>query len=531
MITRESRDKEQDRQSAEEHFRVGVQAYDAGDKEQAVKSFGNAESAFCLVGDFKRAGDSRAVIATIEHQNGLLEQSSSSYRRAIQLYRDAGRTGDEAESLLALGHVERHLGHLEQAHATYLMVQSLYQSLQQVQGLGHVALALGHIALQRAHLEEAAYHYQEAIGYFRAAADETEADALSSLANVQRLMGCFCEAEANYRLVLEKYRTSEDVTGLINTLTDLGRLYLDVGQLDQASQVLVEALEQVRSAEYELGESGVNLGLAEIDLRQNRVDQALLEAQAALQTNAHLHYDLGIANAERLLAETYLQLGQLSYASSLMEQAIRLYTTLSFQRGLAKALVGLGEIQRRRGFLSEAIRAFQQGREKAHRLGMGIVESRALLGLGDSYRELRQLELAKQMYLEARVRAAHPGTQSTQGAIRYIAEAELRLTSLAMLAGNLDEAATHLDTVDEMIKQHALSGRVVPLAAIGWGHLLQARGDVTQAETCFREAHKQAEAVQDPLLAAEAMLGLAYIQRACDEQVTTTQRTSKGEPS
>jgi hypothetical protein len=66
------------------------------------------------------------------------------------------------------------------------------------------------------------------------------------------------------------------------------------------------------------------------------------------------------------------------------------------------------------------------------------------------------------------------------------------------MTGDLDEAATHLDASGEIIKQHALSSPVVPQAAIERGRLLQARGDIAQAE-----------AVQDPFLAAEAVLVLA----------------------
>ncbi len=235
MITRKSGDKEQEKPSAEASFQFGVQASNDSEMEQAAESFGEAQQSFSLGGDFKRAAESRAMIAAIEGQDGLLEQSVSSYRYAIQLYRDGGRPSEEAESLLAMGHVERQLGHLDQALKAYPMAHRLYQSLHQVQRLGRVALALGHVELQRTHLDYAAQHYQEAIDYLRAAADTTEIDALKSLANVERLLGSFSEAEVHCRLALEKYRLSEDVFGSIDALTDLGRIYLDAGRLDQAS--------------------------------------------------------------------------------------------------------------------------------------------------------------------------------------------------------------------------------------------------------------------------------------------------------
>lgn len=221
-----------------------------------------------VLGHFKRAGDSRTIIARIASQDDQFEQSISSYQHAIQLYRDAGCRDDEAQSHLALGHVERQLGHLD-------------QSQQQQQGLGHVALALGNIEMQHAHLQDAAHHYQEAISSLRAAADPAEIDALGSLANVQRLTGSFSEAEVNCRLAREKYHACEDSSGEINALTGLGWIYLDAERLDAASVSFVEALGQARDLEDEQGEADASLGLAEVSLRQNRVDQALLEVQDA----------------------------------------------------------------------------------------------------------------------------------------------------------------------------------------------------------------------------------------------------------
>lgn len=515
MFTENS--KQQGRQSAEEYFRDGVQAYNDGKLEEAMASFARAEKAFSLRGDFKRAGDSRTIIARIASQNDQFEQSISSYRQAIQLYRDAGCREDEAGCELALGYVKRQLGYLEQAEQDYLIAQSLYQSLQHLQGLGHVALALGDIEMQRAHLPSAAHHYQESMASLRAAADPAEIDALGSLANIQRLMGSFSEAEVNCQLAREKYHACEDSSGEINALTGLGWIYLDAERLDAASASFAEAFRLARDLEDEQGEADASLGLAEVSLRQNRLEQALLEAQDALSMSRSQQYHLGMANAQRVLAEVYLRNGPLSSACSLMEQAIKIYSAQTYPRGLARAKVGLGEIQRRRGQLIEARRFFQEGREEAHRLGTSLDESRALLGLGDICLQQGQFEQAKQLFMEAKATAERASHPDTKAALQHSAEVELDLGSLALLSRDLGEAERHLATADEMITQHALDGAVVPRAALTWGRLFQAQGHVVQAETCFREAQKQAEAVQEPLLAAEALLGLASIQQVRHE--------------
>jgi tetratricopeptide (TPR) repeat protein len=58
---------------------------------------------------------------------------------------------------------------------------------------------------------------------------------------------------------------------------------------------------------------------------------------------------------------------------------------------------------------------------------------------------------------------------------------------------------------------------VNPLALIVWGQLLLTGGDFLQAEARFSQAYDQAEAQQEPLRAAEAILGLAQTRLAQEE--------------
>ena len=74
MITRKSGDKEQEKPSAEASFQFDVQTYNDSELELAAQPLGEAEQSFELGGDFKRAADSRAMIADIGGQDGLLEQ-------------------------------------------------------------------------------------------------------------------------------------------------------------------------------------------------------------------------------------------------------------------------------------------------------------------------------------------------------------------------------------------------------------------------------------------------------------------------
>src|SRR5436190_160240 len=152
MATQDNATTEKDRQKAEKRLQDGIEAYNDGKLDKAAEAFGDAEIRFRLIGDFKRAADSRAMIADVQRQNNALEQAINSYQRAIKLYKDAHRPVGEANMQLSLGHVERQLAHLDRAQDAYQSAQQLYRAQSNAQGLGNSALALGHIELQRGNI-------------------------------------------------------------------------------------------------------------------------------------------------------------------------------------------------------------------------------------------------------------------------------------------------------------------------------------------------------------------------------------------
>src|SRR5579883_821565 len=129
MTTADNNKQVQDRQLAEKRFQVGIDAYANGKLEPASEAFNDAEIRFRLIGDFKRAGDARSLIADVQQQQNQLEAAINSYQRAARFYRDADRPLQEAQTLLALGHIERQLAHLDRAQDAYKQAEQLYRKL------------------------------------------------------------------------------------------------------------------------------------------------------------------------------------------------------------------------------------------------------------------------------------------------------------------------------------------------------------------------------------------------------------------
>src|SRR5437588_12331415 len=110
----------QDKTAAEMRLQAGIDAYNDGKLEAAADAFIEAEKQFRQLGDLKRAGDSRSMLADVQRENNLVEQAITSYHRAVKLYQEAGRPLNEAHATLAIGHLERQLTHLDRAQQAYL---------------------------------------------------------------------------------------------------------------------------------------------------------------------------------------------------------------------------------------------------------------------------------------------------------------------------------------------------------------------------------------------------------------------------
>src|SRR5215470_4074821 len=119
----------QDVNAAERRLQAGITALNNGTLDIAAEALSDAEIRFRLLGDFKRAGDSRTMLADVQRQNNQLEQAANSYQKAMRLYKDANRPLNEAESALSVGHVQRQLAHLDRAQESYQHAWNLFVDL------------------------------------------------------------------------------------------------------------------------------------------------------------------------------------------------------------------------------------------------------------------------------------------------------------------------------------------------------------------------------------------------------------------
>ena len=108
----------------------------------------------------------------------------------------------------------------------------------------------------------------------------------------------------------------------------------------------------------------------------------------------------------------------------------------------------------------------------------------------------------------------HTQESNTVLSTNTIALAQIQLACLSLLTGEITDAEQRLQAAHETIQTNPLATQVEPLYEIVMGKLLLTQGDFQSAELHFNNAYPLAEAVQHPLVAAEAMYGQAEARLA-----------------
>jgi tetratricopeptide (TPR) repeat protein len=186
---------------------------------------------------------------------------------------------------------------------------------------------------------------------------------------------------------------------------------------------------------------------------------------------------------------------------------LRTYKAIAYLIGQAEVTLSLGNLQVLRGSLDRAIQTYEEASKLGQSLSNALVKSNALLGLGTIQGNKGQTVKARNSLNEAqKILENHPSDPAYS--ITAL-EIMVRKAQIALFTGQLDEAAKSLAMAYSMISEYAFTSHVEPAILLIDGQLLLTQGDFTGAESRFSEAYSQSEVLQETLLAARAILGIA----------------------
>ncbi len=294
----------------------------------------------------------------------------------------------------------------------------------------------------RAAKSEVLDKYDAALKHWHRLDDRTwEATTLYSLGAVHKLEGQKRKLESELRLAVEKFvpalELARDDIGLQAIIyPNLGSVYLDLFEMEQASRFLAEALERLEK-ERDLREWALaanNLGITKYLLGD--LHEALTLYHRALELWSQLDDPREQSRTFHNRGKCYSLLGQRKQALADLEQALEIRRKHDDRSGQASTLTAIGQVYETQGRLDKALTFFENGlelRRDDHGRAVtltGIASVRARLAARGSNQGSAELEKARNGFEQSLGIFREEGDRRAEAAVLR------RLGWLHLTAGN-----------------------------------------------------------------------------------------------
>lgn len=387
-------------------------------------------------------------LGTAAYHLGCHEEAIQHYEYALRLGGEEGGTGDRAGPLALLGRLHEKLGKLDRAWTFYQ--RALEDHVSRGDRLGQAGSCRNLARLKQAWGEQAeairlaqrALALYETIGHLAG-----RADGLLALGQLQEESGRLQEAMDSYRLAVQVFEEAEDAEGLGKSLMSLARLQEVVGQKPQAAMVYQEALSAWELAAAVQGSALTYSRLAWTSRKIGKSRAALSYYEEALILWREGGESRESARTLMDLGDCFLELGGPERAEAYFREGLSACEDQGDQLGMARALTGLARAQEALGQLTAALKS----QELANIFAAQTGESRQ--GLAESLFKAEILRLLGRIGEARSVAGAVSAFAASAGLPEVFWRAERALGEMALLSGELDGAASHLQQAISAIEE------------------------------------------------------------------------------
>ncbi|MCP4370365.1 MAG: tetratricopeptide repeat protein, partial [Deltaproteobacteria bacterium] len=169
-----------------------------------------------------------------------------------------------------------------------------------------------------------------------------------------------------YLLARQAFDKAGDLAGIATTSSNIGTIYVETGQKEEAEAAYQQALAFAIEAGKELGQANALLNLGELALNQGEPERALELLRRSLEIHLTLDgYQTRLIDVYFPLGEAWTALGDDSRALDYHRRALALATELDDQQRQIIAWSKIALVHRRRGELDTAIGLLEQAVEVA----------------------------------------------------------------------------------------------------------------------------------------------------------------------
>ncbi|MEL6345403.1 MAG: tetratricopeptide repeat protein [Myxococcota bacterium] len=304
------------------------------------------------------------------------------------------------------------------------------------------------------------------------------------------------------RATVAMARANNALTILCEGLGLLGRALLSSGAIEEAQDVLAEAVTVATAANDAFRAGTIQLSLHELNLHRGDINAAEEHLSRAINI-AEETGDIALKNrCDSLLANQLRRQGHHERAEVVYRRTLATAKAMRDQHSESVVLSNLAILHFRSGRLDACEAAFERSAQLARRLGDQIGESVTIGNLGELYLIQGKIAEGRQAIERARSLARAIGKVSAE--IRCL----IRLGNLLTDEGRYAEAqALFIEGLDKAQESRDRQSQISLVGSLGDIHLKQ--GDLDRAEAMNLEALRIAEATDDSYLIGHRHSNLA----------------------
>jgi len=394
-------------------------------------------------------------------RQGTLEERRKGldkYQEALELYRRAGDSRGEAETLDGMGAVHESLGEMWKALDKFNEALPIKRAIGNRSGEATTLSNIGAVYQSLGEMQKALDKLNEALPIKRAIGDrQGEAVILSNIGAVYRSLGEMRKALDKYNEALPIKRAVGDRLGEANTLHNMGTVYQELGEMQKALDNYNEALPIVRSTGYRQGEVVTlnNIGALYRSLGEMR--KALDKYNEALTIARVIGNRQGEALSLNNIGAVYQSLGEMRKALGKYNEALPIRRAVGDRIGEAATLNNIGAVYQSLGEMRKALEIYNDALPISQTIGSRIEEGRTLHNIGAAYNSLGEAQKALDKLNEALSIRRSIGARSEEAqTLLLIARVEQKHNNLTLARQSIEQAISIIESIRAHISGQGL---------------------------------------------------------------------------
>ncbi|MEV4319780.1 BTAD domain-containing putative transcriptional regulator [Actinocrispum sp. NPDC049592] len=288
-------------------------------------------------------------------------------------------------------------------------------------GTAAMLYSLGTLYVVVKRLSEADRFFKAALEIFDAESNlHGQALVLRNSAFIDRMRADFEQMLVKYGSALGKMRVVGDLIGEAHVLTSMARFRIDEGDLDEANDLLTEAMSLYERAGYVRGEAQVLATQSELYLATGQLGLARQAMNDVLRTVRDIGDRIGEAHALYGLGVVRRKEGRLDRAEATMAHALSVAERVGDRLIEGQARYMLAEIAVTRADYTTAGRHADRAQEVFGELGMSLWLARTLILLSEVHDDVGELDRAKSALGQARDLLGRAGSRQADILLRQL---------------------------------------------------------------------------------------------------------------